>query len=110
VRPRYMGKIPSYLNPPDNPDLLTDLVLYEWSTLGLHLNDVHDWACRGPEHSDGLTERVDYLLEATDMMIGMDGTLHPEVVKWCSIARMILNCINGGSTPRRFKIYDDEVL
>jgi len=92
-----MAKIPSYLNPPDNPEVLVDRVLYEWSTLGQHLDDVHRWACGGPEDPDGITERVSYLLDVLD---GLSG-LHPKVQEWASIARMTINCINGGSVPYR---------
>lgn len=92
-----MSKIPSHLNPPDNPEMLTDLVLYEWSSLGLHQTDVHNWACAGEEIAEGLTERVDYLLEVLDNL----GDLHPDIKQWRSMALMTINCINGGSVPRR---------
>lgn len=91
-----MSKIPSYLNPPDNPEILTDRALYEWSYLGLHTDDVHRWACGGEEDPDGITYRVEYLLDVTDMLTG----LHKSVVEWRSIARMTINCIMGGSVPR----------
>ena len=98
-----MGKIPSYLTPPDDPEKLTDLVLYEWSALGQHLDDVHRWACGGEESPDGLTERVQYLLECLECIEIMDPltetTLHPAVAEWKSVALMTINCINGGSVP-----------
>jgi hypothetical protein len=94
-----MSKIPSFLNPPGNPEALTDRVLYEWSYEGKHMNEVHAWSCGGAEVPDGLTERVDYLLEVTDHCTG----LHPRVVGWCSVARMFLNCAAGGSVPRSMR-------
>lgn len=96
-----MGKIPSYLSPPNDPDRLTDLALYEWSCLGLHLDDVHRWACDGEEEPDGITERVAYLLDVTELL-----ELHPAVMEWRSVALMTVNCIRGGGVPydprRRF--------
>jgi hypothetical protein len=98
-----MGKIPNYLVQPDNPEALTDLVVYEWSTFGLHMDDVHRWACEGEAIPDGLTDRVDYLLEFLDDIELMEPLhevpLHPSVKEWRSVALMTINCINGGSVP-----------
>lgn len=99
-----MGKIPNYLTPPDDTEKLTDQVLYEWSALGLHQDDVHRWACEGEKMEKGLTERVDYLLEVLDCLDILEplteSPLHPDIVQWRSIALMTINCINGGSVPR----------
>jgi hypothetical protein len=101
-----MGKIPNFLNPPDDTEKLTDDALYEWSYLGMHMGEVHAWACQGEEISKGLTERVDYLLEVLgciEIMEPLTGTpaIHPKVQEWRSNALMTINCINGGSVPRR---------
>ena len=90
-----MAKIPSFLTPPENTEALTDRVLYEWSAQGQHLDDVHRWACGGPEDPAGITERVDYLLDVIDAV----GDVHPKVREWASVARMTINCINGGGVP-----------
>jgi hypothetical protein len=103
-----MSKIPNYLNPPDNSEALTDRVLYEWSALGLHQDDVHRWSCGGPEMEGGLTERVDYLLECLDCLDILEplteAQLHPDVVLWRSMALMTINSINGGSVPRTIRV------
>jgi hypothetical protein len=99
-----MGKIPNYLNPSDNPEALTDQVLFEWSALGMHMTNVHVWSYGGPEHPDGLTERVDYLLEVLSCLDIMEPLtempLHPSVIEWRSFALMTLNSIKGRGIPR----------
>lgn len=100
-----MGKIPNYLNPPDNTEALTDQVLFEWSAFGLHQVEVHRWSCGGREMENGITERVDYLLEYLDCMVIIEPLtempLHPDIVQWRSFALMTINNIRGGSVPRR---------
>ncbi len=82
------------------PNTLSDTVVYEWSVEGKHLDEVHAWSTRGPKLDDGLTVRVDYLLEILDHNFDIT---HPTVREWASFARMVINCINGGGVPR--KIY-----
>ncbi len=100
-----MGKIPNYIIDPFNPEALTDQVLYEWSDLGLHQDEVHRWSCGGHEMENGLTDRVDYLLEYLDCMSILEplteSPLHPDIILWRSIALMTINCINSGSVPHK---------
>ena len=79
-----------------NPEALSDEAIYEWSMGGKHMDIVHRWACEGEPSEDGLTLRVDYLLEVIE---GMNDT-HREVREWASMVRMMKNCLQGGSVPR----------
>lgn len=86
------------LTPPDDSEKLTDHVLYEWSCLGLHLDEVHRWASEGGEEQT--RERVEYLLEVTEPAIGIGDLNCLAVREWRSMARMFLNLLDGGSVPR----------
>ena len=107
-----MGKIPSYLNPPGDPETLTDLVVFEWSHYGMHQGDVHRWACEG-RHTDqsiyfhSINDRVDYLLELLECLSIIEPLtelpLHPDIVQWRSIALMTINLLNGGGTASSVK-------
>ena len=100
-----MGKIPSYLTDPYNSEALTDQVMFEWSALGLHQDDVHRWACAGAEMEDGITDRVDYLLEVLDCLDILEPLtefpLQPDIILWRSVTLMTINSIRGGSVPTR---------
>ena len=85
------------LTPPDDYEKLTDKILYEWSCEGRHLDEVHRWAT---EDDERMRERVEYLLDVTEPIAGIGDLNCFEVRQWRSLARMILNCLDGGSVPR----------
>ena len=107
-----MGKIPNYLVQSDNPESLTDHVVYEWTVDGLHAADIHRWACEGEEIAGGLTDRVEYLLDILNLCDVMEPLtevpLHPIVLEWRSLTLMTINCINGGSVPRSLPAWEFE--
>lgn len=70
---------------------------YEWIYLGRHLDDVHAWSCGGASSPEGLTERVQSLLETVDYYEGIGEKIHPEVRRWAEMARRVCALQRQGS-------------
>lgn len=77
-----MGKIPSHLTHPDNPESLDDDVLFEWMEEGKHDLAIQDWAAVGQRGEDSLTERESYLVEVIGACLLNDSSIHEVVRGW----------------------------